>query len=920
MNNENDVEKNRNDPFALNPKNIKMDLMLFKNDILKDIKSMQKNFSDKFNISNNVLKEKLESYDSKLKLYNEKIVQLSNKIIEDKNLKENVNKLLITKTTFDDKILTQEIKIKNIEKDYNDKICQINNILSDSVVYPNVIGGISKFKTFHDFIDYVLAQIIQNNTYKEKNTLDLNSYKNKLENLIKSFQLQLDNIIKSANEFTTKSVNECEERIKNILKLYDERFQNVRVENSSYAINLEQYYNELKEEFKKFVNIKNNIYNKFNNEIYNMKKDNIQVVKIFGNYKKEFNLIKDRFTKLSEFIKDVRFRKNFDDLKRRDFLHLGNQMDFSKIQHYDIPSDVKRYIKGEIKAEELTIPKKFSKTNFNFFEEEFSKSNDNTINSYLNKNLSFKNNNNSNNEYNRLNSSTPLKNRIEYNNNMAKRKSVYNLLTPFSLKDYKNNSQKNNILNKYQLINNFDSNSQIIKNEKNIILSNEIKGRKRYTSFSSANNNILSQLKNLENSEKLKLNNNKSPIIKEENETNSNLSEISNSSSSNKNNSNISKIVKEEEKKNNNEKINKNININILNNINSNLEKISKKEINNNNIIVENDIKFTNTKKEKNVFDKKTTANNIIIDCENKNNNEINKNNDEEENKNKIKENIEKKPLNKENKEIIEIINDNKDKSIRLQENSDIKIFNIFKPSNITDDMIDKENKSIKKVLKNDNLKKNEDIKDLIINKIDLNDKSPIIKEIRTVKTINSYSSKKKDEFKKVQNQNKSKKTIEDFQDIDLSKSFKGKKYPNFSNSLVMKIKENLIQDNRNLENKDLNKTKNFFNNNRITFNLDEENQRKGKIYSSVLPSERNKDAKVIQKMVNNLRSYIINYNNNLDEINSARITSFKDMNNINFKDLNNSSSNKTQFIGNNGYTNRNTQKNKDNIVNLKLK
>ena len=27
-------------------------------------------------------------------------------------------------------------------------------------------------------------------------------------------------------------------------------------------------------------------------------------------YKNEFNLIKDRFTRLSEFIKDVRFRKN----------------------------------------------------------------------------------------------------------------------------------------------------------------------------------------------------------------------------------------------------------------------------------------------------------------------------------------------------------------------------------------------------------------------------------------------------------------------------------------------------------------------------------------------------------------------------------------------------------------------------------
>ena len=137
-----------------------------------------------------------------------------------------------------------------------------------------------------------------------------------------------------------------------------------------------------------------------------------------------------------------------------------------------------------------------------------------------------------------------------------------------------------------------------------------------------------------------------------------------------------------------------------------------------------------------------------------------------------------------------------------------------------------------------------------------------------------------------------------------------------------MKIKENLIPDNRNLENKDSNKNKNYYNNNsnRISFNIEDENQRKGKLYSSVIPSERNKDAKVIQKMVNNLRSYIINYNNNLDEIKSARNTSYKDINNINIKELNNSNSNKANYIGNNGFTNRNSQMNKDNIVKLKLK
>ncbi len=51
----------------------------------------------------------------------------------------------------------------------------------------------------------------------------------------------------------------------------------------------------------------------------------------FEGYKKEFNLIKNRFTQLSEFIKDVRFRANLGNgIIKREALNLSNQIDFTK--------------------------------------------------------------------------------------------------------------------------------------------------------------------------------------------------------------------------------------------------------------------------------------------------------------------------------------------------------------------------------------------------------------------------------------------------------------------------------------------------------------------------------------------------------------------------------------------------------------
>ena len=116
-------------------------------------------------------------------------------------------------------------------------------MFSDSIIYPGIIGNMSKFKTFHEYIDYTLVQIGEINTFKEKNLLDLKSYKIKLENLVESFKYQINNITNSMTEFTTKCVNDCEERIRNFyIKGYNEKLLDMNLQNNkSYLL--------LKEEF-----------------------------------------------------------------------------------------------------------------------------------------------------------------------------------------------------------------------------------------------------------------------------------------------------------------------------------------------------------------------------------------------------------------------------------------------------------------------------------------------------------------------------------------------------------------------------------------------------------------------------------------------------------------------------------------------
>ena len=112
------------------------------------------------------------------------------------------------------------IRLDNFRNDLNSNVQRIEKILKDSVIYPGVIGCISKYKTFHDLIiDYVLTKWSQNITFREKSILDFKSYKKKLENTNPSFNTQTNTLLNTTSEFTKTCVKELEERIKSIFNV-----------------------------------------------------------------------------------------------------------------------------------------------------------------------------------------------------------------------------------------------------------------------------------------------------------------------------------------------------------------------------------------------------------------------------------------------------------------------------------------------------------------------------------------------------------------------------------------------------------------------------------------------------------------------------------------------------------------------------
>ena len=312
--------------MEISSKNMKMDLLRFKDDILKDIRVIELGLNKKYLKIEESVKEKISKFDLKIASLEQKIFELSNLITTDNLIKEKIESLNQFKEEMRDTIFKRRAKYNEFEKMVNDEINRINNILMDSVIYPGIIGPSTKFKTFHEFIDYLLMEINQLMFLKDKNGLDFIPYKKKIDQSIDAFRIQINNF--SSKQYLFNAINESEKKLKNLIEAYDDRLNNIKNENYKSIKKIDEMGKQIEIllKLKYLLKEKENENNLYNNEIILIKNDinNIN------------ELLKELLSYHPSFIKDIEKKS-------------------SKIY-----SGVKQYINGHLNANELSSMKKFT--------------------------------------------------------------------------------------------------------------------------------------------------------------------------------------------------------------------------------------------------------------------------------------------------------------------------------------------------------------------------------------------------------------------------------------------------------------------------------------------------------------------------------------------------------------------------------
>ena len=307
--NENLLQNNNPKMKPIEPKYINQnDFIYFKNELLKDLKEIESKINDKVKTTLEKNEEKILSIDTKINLCREKILELSSIINSDKSQSENINKLIIFKSKTEDKISLYDKKIKELKDYLNESIYSMNKSINENINYPGIIGINSKFPNFHAYIDFVISNINNLNSFKEKMVaLDIKNYKNNLDKIMKSYKIQIDSFMNSTKNLNTENLLVCDNKISDLFKLFENKLDE---EKNLLKKNIE----EISEKYNKMnINVEN-IKNEFNDKI-GKNKD--------GNEKKfeKLNLLNEKYLNDIDIL-NKKIEENNENIKQ-----INNQID-----------------------------------------------------------------------------------------------------------------------------------------------------------------------------------------------------------------------------------------------------------------------------------------------------------------------------------------------------------------------------------------------------------------------------------------------------------------------------------------------------------------------------------------------------------------------------------------------------------------
>ena len=234
-------------------------LIFFKEDILKELKQLETQMTLKYKAEKNKNDAKIIKMEETIESLSKNFEIISSSINKDNTLHAKIENLSELFPKLEETVNTHELKLKNSTKKFTEDIYNLDNKITENIFYPLIIGPKGRYKTFHEFIDFVLFNINNLLVFKEKTNSLLKDLKNKTEANIKNLKVNLDYQTKNCNAFTSSSIKESELKINNAwnenlnfeIKKINQNFENYKKNLEEKILDINKKLQKIEENFEK---------------------------------------------------------------------------------------------------------------------------------------------------------------------------------------------------------------------------------------------------------------------------------------------------------------------------------------------------------------------------------------------------------------------------------------------------------------------------------------------------------------------------------------------------------------------------------------------------------------------------------------------------------------------------------------------
>ena len=268
------------------------DLILFKEEMLKEIRSIKTKISENINNEFGKYSDLFEKVNLKLSYYDKDKSSYMSKI----GFVEEKEKLLFEIKNINDQLKNEvtlnKVHITDCRKDLDNSCFKYDNIVFNNLIIPGLIGNSCKFQNLKEYILYNKDELNNALHGNKKNLIEINTVKKKVDSTIKELDTKIKSLEFRLSNFVSTKYHELDEKFNN---LYEELNKKMITLNHEINSNLEERKNEL-------ARLKNFVFEENNKAIDKIKITKNEIINEFEFMKINFKKIKKNIVSLTNLL------------------------------------------------------------------------------------------------------------------------------------------------------------------------------------------------------------------------------------------------------------------------------------------------------------------------------------------------------------------------------------------------------------------------------------------------------------------------------------------------------------------------------------------------------------------------------------------------------------------------------------------